>query len=136
VFRFIIWTLSELSAIAFAIYLGFFLFQSPEYAPSSEAAMRSAFIFCAICAAYWWVQSGTLALSALNTTFSMATDILTSFIPVLVVGYALVDHWRGGLPLSQFKQYAAYFALLIVLLDVTFNTMIMVRLSRRYVGIS
>jgi hypothetical protein len=136
VFRFVTLAVSELAAIAFAIYLGLFLFQSPEYAPSSETAMRSAFVFCGICAAYWWVQSGTLALSALNTTFSMATDILTSFIPALVVGYALLDHWRGGLPLSQFKQYAAYFALAIVLLDLTFNTMIMVRLSRRYVGIS
>jgi hypothetical protein len=66
----------------------------------------------------------------------MATDILTSFIPILVVGFALIDHWRGGLPLSPFKQYAAYFALGIVLLDVTCNTMIMVRLSRRYVGLS
>lgn len=48
----------------------------------------------------------------------------------------MIDFWRGGLPLSQYKQYAAYFALGILLFDVTFNAMIMTRLSRRYLGVS
>ncbi len=135
-FRFLTLAISELSAIAFALYLGVFLFQSPEYAPSPETAMESTFIFCGICAAYWWVQTGTLAIAGVSTVVGMATDILTSFIPLLVVGFALIDYRRGGLPLSLFKQYGAYFALGIVLLDVTFNTMIMARMSRRYVGVS
>ena len=37
-------------------------------------------------------------------------------------------------PLSEFKQYGVYFALSILLLDVTFNAMIMAGLSRRHLG--
>ena len=135
-FRFLLLSISEVSAIAFAVYLGFFLFQSPESAPALETAMRSAFIFCGICTVYWWVQSGSLALSGVSSTPAMAIDILISIVPMLVLGVAMVDFWRGSLPLSEFKKYAAYFALAIVVLDVTFNTMIMTRLGRRYVGIS
>ena len=50
-FRLVTVVSSELSAIAFAIYLGFFLFQSPGY----------------------------------------------------TAGYAIIDLWRGLLPLSEFK---------------------------------
>ena len=125
---------SEISSIAFAIYLGFFLFQSPGYMPPMEDAMRDSFLFCGICAAYWWFQSGSLALSGAGSSVKMATDVLASLIPIMVVGYAIVDFWRGLLPLSDFKQYGAYFALGILLLDVTFNAMIMARLSRRYLG--
>lgn len=134
--RFFVLAISELSAIAFAVYLGLFLFQSPEYMPPQEAAMQSAFIFCSICVAYWWVQSAPLALAGVWSTVAMATDILFSLVPVLVVGFALIDFWRGGLILSEFKQYAAYFALAVILLDVTFNAMIMTRLSRRYLGVA
>jgi hypothetical protein len=130
--RFFASAISQITAIAFAIYVGVFLFRFPEYSPPPDIAIRSAFVFCGVCAVYWWLQSGSLAFSDVKTTFGMASDIMTSFIPILVVGYALVDYWRGDLPLSPFKQYAAYFALGIVLLDVTFNTMIIFRLSRRY----
>jgi hypothetical protein len=125
---------SELSAIAFAIFLGFFLFQNPEYMPPPEEAMERAFIFCGICAGYWWMQSGSLAMSGVSSSVRMATDILTSLIPILVVGYGLIDFWRGSLPLSTYKEYAAYFALVILIMDITFNAMIMARLSRRYLG--
>jgi hypothetical protein len=125
---------SELSAIAFAIYLGFFFFQSPDYMPPLQEAMRETYIFCGICTAYWWFQSGSLALSGAGSAVRMATDILTSLIPVMVAGYAIIDFGRGLLPLSEFKQYGVYFALSILLLDVTFNAMIMARLSRRYLG--
>jgi hypothetical protein len=125
---------SEISAIAFAVFLWFFLFQSPGYMPPMEDAMRDSFAFCGICAAYWWFQSGSLALSGVSSSVRMATDILASLIPIMVAGYAIIDFWRGILPLSDFKQYAVYFALSILLLDITFNAMIMARLSRRYLG--
>lgn len=134
--RFLFFSISEISAIVFATYLGFFLFRSPEYTPPLETAMLSAFIFCGICAAYWWIQSGSLALSGVSSTLAMATDVLVSLIPILVLAVAMIDFWRGRLPLSEFKQYAAYFALAVVLLDVTFNTVIMTRLGRRYLGVS
>ena len=130
--RFFASAISQITAIAFAIYVGVFLFQYPEYSPPADTAIRSAFIFCGICAVYWWLQSGSLAFSEVKTIFGMTSNIIASFIPILVVCYALIDNWRGDLPLSPFKQYAAYFALGIVLLDVTFNTMIIFRLSRRY----
>lgn len=125
---------SELSAIAFAVFLWFFLFHSPEYMPPAEQAMRASFLFCAVCVAYWWFQSGSLALVGASSPVGVATDILTSFIPIMVAGYALADFWRGHLPLSDYKQYSAYFSLSILLLDATFNAIILARLSRRYLG--
>ena len=125
---------SELSAIAFAVFLGFFFFQSPGYMPPLEEVMRDTFAFCGVCAGYWWFQSGSLALSGVSSSVRMATDMLASLVPIMVAAYAIIDFWRGLLPLSDFKQYAAYFALSILLLDVTFNAMIMARLSRRYLG--
>jgi len=127
---------SEISAVAFAVYMGVFLFQSPEYMPAPEEAMEASFIFCGICAGYWWFQSGSLALSGATSPVKMATDVLTSFIPIAVVGYGIFDYWRGILPLSLFKQYSAYFALSILLLDATFNAIILARLSRRVVGVA
>jgi hypothetical protein len=133
-FRLVTVVSSQISAIAFAGYLGLFLFQSPDYMPPLEEVMRASFAFCAICAGYWWFQSGSLALSGASSSVRMATDVLASLIPIMVVGYAIIDFWRGRLPLSEFKQYGAYFAFSIVLLDITFNAMIMARLSRRYLG--
>jgi hypothetical protein len=133
-FRLVTLVSSEVSAIAFAVYLGFFLFQSPGYMPPLEEVMRDTYVFCGICAAYWWFQSGSLALSGASSSVRMATDILASLIPIMVAGYAIIDFWRGLLPLSEFKQYGVYFALSILLLDITFNAMIMARLSRRYLG--
>ena len=127
---------SELSAIAFAVYMGFFLFQTPDYMPPPEEAMHASFVICGICAAYWWFQSGSLALSGATSPVKMATDVLTSVIPMVVVGYAIFDNWRGILPLSLFKQYSAYFALSIILLDATFNAIILARLSRRILGVT
>jgi hypothetical protein len=127
---------SELAAIAFAIYMGFFLFQTPDYMPAAEDAMHASFVFCGICAAYWWFQSGSLALSGATSPVKMATDVLTSLIPIVVVGYAIFDNWRGILPLSLFKQYGAYFALSIILLDATFNAIILARLSRKVLGVA
>jgi hypothetical protein len=127
---------SELSAIAFAVYMGFFLFQTPDYMPATEDAMQASFLFCGICAAYWWFQSGSLALSGAPSPVKMATDVLSSMIPIGVVGYAIFDNWRGILPLSLFKQYSAYFALGILLLDATFNAIILARLSRRVLGMA
>ncbi len=132
--RTVIFAISELSAIFFGIYMGFFLFGSPEYTPPPETAIQQTFIFCTICILYWWLQSGSLALSGVGSSIAMATDILVSLVPILVIGYAIIDFWRDSLPLSDYKQYAAYFALAVVLLDVTFNAMIMARLSRRYLG--
>ena len=127
---------SELSAIAFAVYMGVFLFQTPEYTPPMEDVMQASFVFCGICAAYWWFQSGSLALSGAPSPVKMATDVLTSVIPIGVVGFAIFDFWRGMLPLSLFKQYSAYFALSILLLDATFNAIILARLSRRILGVT
>jgi hypothetical protein len=127
---------SELSAIAFAVYMGFFLFETPDYMPAMEDAMHVSFVFCGICAAYWWFQSGSLALSGATSPVKMAADVLTSMIPIVVVGYGIFDHWRGILPLSLFKQYGAYFALSILLLDATFNAIILARLSRRVLGVT
>lgn len=133
-FRLVSRVTSEASAFAFALYLGLFLFRSPEYKPPLEVAMNQTFIFCGICAAYWWLQSGSLALSGVTSSLRMATDVLTSVVPILVVSYAIIDFWRGNLPLSDYKQYGSYFALSILILDVTFNAIIMARLSRRYLG--
>ena len=127
---------SELSAIAFAVYMGFFLFQTPQYMPPMEDAMHASFVFCGICAAYWWFQSGSLALSGAPSPVKMATDVLTSVIPIGVVGFGIFDFWRGMLPLSLFKQYSAYFALSILLLDATFNAIILARLSRRILDVT
>lgn len=132
--RIIFRSMSEISAVVFAVYMGYFLYGAPDYAPAPEIAMQRAFLFCGVCVLYWWLQSGTLAISGVSTSWGMATDILFSLAPILVVGYALVDFWRGTLPLSNFKEYAAYFALAVVLLDLTFNVMIMAHLSRRYLG--
>ncbi|MGF1619840.1 MAG: hypothetical protein ACFCUR_04430 [Rhodomicrobiaceae bacterium] len=132
--RSIIFMIAELSAIFFAVYMGFMLFGSPEYSPPPETAIQQTFIFCSVCIFYWWIQSGSLAMSGVGSSIAMATDILVSLVPILVIGYAIVDFWRGSLPLSDYKQYAAYFALAVVLLDVTFNAIIMARLSRRYLG--
>jgi hypothetical protein len=131
-FRVVSGVSSEVSSIVFAVYMGIV----PEYTPLLEDAMRASFVFCGICAAYWWFQSGSLALSGATSPVKMATDVLTSVIPVGVVGYALFDFWRGILPLSDFKQYSAYFALSILLLDVTFNAMIMARLGRKILGMT
>ncbi len=125
---------AEISAIIFGIYMGFMLFGSPEYSPPPETAIQQTFIFCSICVFYWWIQSGSLAIAGVGSSIAMATDILVSLVPILIIGYAIIDFWRGSLPLSEYKQYAAYFALAVVLLDVTFNAMIMARLSRRYLG--
>jgi hypothetical protein len=133
-FRLVTVVSSEISAIVFAVYLWFFLFQSPDYMPPPEDVMRDSFSFCGICSGYWWFQSGSLALSGASSSIRMATDVLASLIPIMVAGYAIIDLWRGLLPLSDFKQYGVYFALSILLLDVTFNAMIMARLSRRYLG--
>jgi hypothetical protein len=130
-FRVVSGVSSEVVAIAFAVYMGFVLFQTPGYMPPIEDAMRASFVFCGICAAYWWLQSGSLALAGATSPVKMAADVLTSVIPIGVVGYAIFDFWRGILPLSDFRQYSAYFALGILLLDVAFNTIIMARLSRR-----
>jgi len=133
-FRLVTIVSSEISAIAFAVYLWIFLFQSPGFMPPPEDVMRDSFSFCGICAGYWWFQSGNLALSGASSSIRVATDVLASFIPIIVAGYAIIDFWRGLLPLSDFKQYAAYFAICILLLDVTFNAIIVARLGRRYIG--
>jgi hypothetical protein len=133
-FRLVTFVSSEVSAIVFAVYLGFFLFHSPSYMPPLQEVMRDTFAFCGICAGYWWFQSGSLALSGASSSVKMATDVLASLIPIVIAGYAIIDFWRGLLPLSEFKQYGAYFALSILLLDITFNVMIMARLSRRHLG--
>jgi hypothetical protein len=125
---------SEVSSIAFTVYLWFSLFQSPGHMPPPDAVMRDSFSFCGICAGYWWFQSANLALSGAGSSIRVATDVLSSFIPLIVASYALIDFWRGLLPRSDFKQYSAYFAVCITLLDVTFNAIIMARLSRRYIG--
>ncbi len=126
--------LSEASALAFAVYLGMFFYSNTGYSPEPGNGIYEAFVFCGICAAYWWFQSGTLALAGVKNAISMATDILFSFIPLMVIGYVMFDYWRGSLALSSFELYAAWFALGMVLMDITFNSMIMARLSRRYLG--
>jgi hypothetical protein len=100
---------SEISAMAFAIYLWFFLFQSPGYMPPPDEVMRDSFSFCGICAGYWWFQSGSLAVSGASSSIRVATDVLASFIPIIVAGYAIIDFWRGVLPLSEFKQIRRLF---------------------------
>ena len=61
-------------------------------------------------------------------------DILVSIVPMFVIGYFIVDLWRGNdqmlANLTNFKTNGAYFALVIILLDVTFNVLIMARLGR------
>ena len=65
----------------------------------------------------------------------MATDILFSIVPFFVVGYFLIDLWRGIDPeiqnIASFKKQGAYFALAIILLDISFNVMILAALTRR-----
>ena len=102
--------------------------------PPLQEVMRDTYVFCGIWAGYWWFQSGSLAFSRAGSIVRMATDILASLIPIVVAGYAIIDFGRGLLPLSEFKQYGVYFALSILLLDVTFNAMIMAGLSRRHLG--
>ena len=130
-------SISEISAVLFALFLFFFLYQGFWEAPAETGdAITHTYLFCAICAIYWWFQSGTLAFAGVRSAWSMAADILVSIVPLFVVGYFLVDLWRGNdealVNLPPFKKDGAYFALGIILLDVTFNVMIMARLSRRY----
>jgi hypothetical protein len=80
-FRLVTIVSSEISAIAFAVYLSFFLFQSPGYMPPPEDVMRDSFSFCGICAGYWWFQSGSLALSGASSAIRVATDLLASLSP-------------------------------------------------------
>jgi hypothetical protein len=78
-----------------------FLFQSPGYMPPPEEVMRGG-----ICAGCWWFQSGSLALSGASSSIRVATDVLASFIPIIVTGYAIFDFWRGLLPLSSSNNTA------------------------------
>jgi hypothetical protein len=43
---------NEISAIALAVYLGFFLVQAPGYMPPLQAVMRGTLAICGICAGY------------------------------------------------------------------------------------
>jgi hypothetical protein len=138
--RFISRSISELSAVAFAIFLYFFFYKDFWQVPSTDAdqAITNTYLFCAICAAYWWFQSGMLAIGGVRSARAMAMDILFSIVPLFVVGYFLLDLMRGIDPriqsIAAFKKEGAYFALGIIFLDITFNVMIMARLSRRYLG--
>ena len=137
--RFISRSISELSAVTFAVFLYFFFYKDFWQAPTDvNEAITHTYLFCAICAAYWWFQSGTLAIGGVRSARAMATDILFSIAPLFVVGYFLLDLIRGIDPRIQsvaaFKREGAYFALIIIFLDITFNVMIMARLSRRYLG--
>ncbi len=134
--RFISRSVSEFSAVAFALFLFFFFYEDFWQAPTDvEASITHTYWFCAICAAYWWFQSGTLALAGVRSAHSMATDILFSIVPLFVVGYFLVDLWRGIDPeiqnIASFKREGAYFALAIILLNISFNVMILARPARR-----
>ena len=127
--------LSEISAVVFAVFLFFFLYRGFWQAPADPAAaIAHTYWFCAICAIYWWLQSGTLAFAGVRSAWSMATDILVSIVPLFVVGYFLIDLWRGNdqmlASLTSFKTNGAYFALVIILLNVTFNVLIMARVGR------
>jgi hypothetical protein len=115
------------------VYLGFFLFQAPGYMPPLQAVMRDTFAFCGIC---WLLMVPIWKLGTLGRRFVHQDGHRHPGVayPITVAGYAIVDFWRGLLPLSEFKQYGVYFALSIPLLDITFNAMIMARLSRRYLG--
>ncbi len=129
-------SISELSAVLFAVFLLFlFLQRLLAGTPDVDQATTYTYLFCAICAAYWWFQSGTLAIGGVRSTRAMATDILFSIVPLFVVGYFLLDLIRGIDPriqgIAAFKREGAYFALGIIFLDITFNVMIMARLSRR-----
>lgn len=128
-------SISEIAAVSFALFLFFFLYRGFWRAPADPAAAIShTYWFCAICAFYWWLQSGTLAFAGVRSAWSMAADILISIVPLFVVGYFLIDLWRGNdqvlANLTNFKTNGAYFALVIILLDVTFNVLIMARVSR------
>jgi hypothetical protein len=132
-------SISELSAVTFAVFLYFFFYKDFWQAPTDvDKATTYTYLFCAICAAYWWFQSGTLAIGGVRSTRAMATDILFSIVPLFVVGYFLLDLIRGIDPriqgISSFKREGAYFALVIIFLDITFNVIIMARLSRRNPG--
>ena len=48
-FRLVTIVSSEVSAIAFAMYLGFFFFHSPSHMPPLQEVMRDTFAFCGIC---------------------------------------------------------------------------------------
>ncbi len=62
--RFISRSISEFTAVAFALFLFFFFYEDFWQAPTDvEASITHTYWFCAICAAYWWFQSGTLALA-------------------------------------------------------------------------
>lgn len=125
----------ELSAVVMTgVIIVFFFFQS-GYDPTTPAdAVMYSFLAAIFLLIYLWIQSGGIALTGVPNSVAMATDAVVSIIPLIPLLFAFFEHFKGDLPLTLFQVYFGYAALVTILFDVVVNLMLMIRLSRRYLG--
>lgn len=125
----------ELSAIIMAVFIVLFFFGDTGFDPQTPSdAVFYSFMAAIFLLAYLWIQSGGIALTGVPNSLAMATDAITSIIPLFPLLFAFVEYWSGDLQMTYFQYYFGIAALVAILFDVVVNLTLMIRLSRRYLG--
>lgn len=125
----------ELSAIVMAIVIIVFFFMQEGYEPATAAdGVFYSFMAAIFLLIYLWIQSGGIALTGVPNSLAMATDAITSIIPLFPLLFAFFQYWSGDLTMTYFQLYFGYTAFVAIMFDVVVNLTLMIRLSRRYLG--
>lgn len=125
----------ELSAIVMAIVIIVFFFVQEGYEPATAAdGIFYSFMAAIFLLVYIWIQSGGIALTGVPNSLAMATDAITSIVPLIPLLFAFFEYWSGDLPMTYFQLYFGYAAFVAIMFDVVVNLTLMIRLSRRYLG--
>jgi hypothetical protein len=108
---------SALAAVAIAV----FYFWIPAWAPASDAQMRSDFAVMWVLLTYLWVQTGIHIIYGPATRNQVLLDMLSSIIPLLVIGYVIAEYYKGDLRVSTFQINAAWLTAYAMLLDLVLD---------------
>jgi hypothetical protein len=108
---------SLLAAVAIAV----FFFGAPAWAPAADAQMLSDFGMMWALLTYLWLQTATHIVYGPATRNQMLIDMLSSIIPLLVVGYVIAEYYRGDLRASTFQINAAWLTAYAMLLDLVLD---------------
>lgn len=121
----------EGSAILLAIALLIVFWSGYQPAiETSESAMWHVFAVGAVLMAYILLQAIAAVTQQLRKETGLLVDVLVSLLPLLVVGYTVIEWFRQGLTPSTFQLIVALLSTAAALIDVVIFTWFALRVSK------
>ncbi|PHR62461.1 MAG: hypothetical protein COA47_03545 [Robiginitomaculum sp.] len=118
----------EGSSFIFGAFIVLFAMRFFSYYAWPEDALGM-FAFSAFCMAYLAMQMGLAAFAKVGHD-GPVVDLFLSIIPLIALIVIAVLQIVEEIPLSMFQMYALGLAAIVVLMDITFNTLILFKMNR------